>query len=216
MNDLIVSMAVDGREKYSELVKELEKSIVDSNWNGDVRIYKEFPIWCTPHSEVPYKFKYDIIERAYTDGYDRIFWLDSTMRLIYGRNISDLLSQSKCGVVAFDNLGHNLVHYINDTAVEYLGLKELEGLRQCWGGALFFDFNETEAKELFFSVLEASTSGAFNDDNTKRIGFYGHRHDQAVVSGYLYLFDIPMLDYGVIAAPKDVTDKTYIIYGDTK
>lgn len=214
MKDLIVSLAVDGREKYSEIVNGLEKSIEDSNWHGDVRIYKDFPEWCTPHTEVPYKFKYDLMEQAFTDGYDRIFWLDSTMRLIYGRKISDLLSRSQEGVVAFHNLGHNLIHYINDTAIKYLGLKDIENIKQCWGGALFFDFDKPEAKELFFSVLTASTTGAFSDDNTNRKGFYGHRHDQAVVSGYLYLFDIPMLDYGVIAAPKDVTDKTYIIYGD--
>lgn len=213
MKDLIISLAVDGREAYSKKVIGLEKSIA-GNWKGDVRIYKSFPSWCTLHSMVPYKFKYDLIERAKDEGYKRIYWLDSTMRLIKGKNIVDLLDQSKYGIVAFDNLGHPLKNYINDTAIKNTNISELDGVKQTWGGCVFWDFNNEMARLLFNSVMMQAMIGSFNDDETNRKGFIAHRHDQAILSWLFHSAGIPLLDYGIIAAKKDVTDKTYIVYGE--
>lgn len=218
MKDLIISLAADGRERYSQKVLKLEESIKD-NWKGDVRIYKSFPSWCTLHSMVPYKFKYDLIERAKDEGYKRIYWLDSTMRLIKGKNIVHLLDQSKHGIVAFDNLGHPLKNYINDTAIKNLNISELDGVKQTWGGCVFWDFSKEMARLLFNSVMMQAMIGSFNEDDTATITldrdeFIAHRHDQAVLSWLFHSAGIPLLDYGIIAAKKDVTDKTYIQYGD--
>lgn len=207
MKDLIISLAVDGREKYSERVKGLEQSL--SLWQGDVIIHKEFPGWVTPHSRVPYRFKFDLIKNAMSKGYKRVFWLDSTMRLV--KNISDLLTGP---VTAFDNLGHPLKNYINDRAISNLGIKNLEGVKQVWGGCVFWDFNYQKAKVIFDRAMDQSILGSFNDDNTKRDGFIAHRHDQAVLSWLFHEHEVPLLDYGVIAARKDVTDKTFVQYAD--
>lgn len=209
--DLIVSLGVDGREKYSKLMTGLIKSVEDSDWHGDVRIYNKWPVWVTPHSQVPYKFKYDIIRRALWDGYTRIYWLDSVMRLVPGKNISDLLFTSK-GIVAFHNEGHDLGPYINDTAINGMPVKNPDKIKQCWGGALFFDFS-LDATHYIFSQIDIN-SRYFKDDATVREGFIAHRHDQAIVSVILNQSRIPLLPYGVIAAAKDVTDQTYIQYGD--
>lgn len=212
MKDLIISLAVDGREKYSERIVGLEKSLV--NWTGDVRIYTEFPDWCTPHQVTPYAFKYDFIKRAVNDGYRRVFWLDSIMRLIQGKNISTLLDESATGMVAFHNLGHDLEKYINNTAIKNMYIEHLAGIMQTWGGALFFDFNRPIPTLLFEHIEEQILLGSFNDDDTERENFIAHRHDQAVISWLLHKFKVPLLPYGIIAAKKDLTDKTFVQYGD--
>lgn len=212
MKDLIICLAVNGRENYAERLKGLEKSL--SSWEGDVRIYKEFPEWCRPHSEIPYAFKYDLIQRAIDDGYKRIFWLDSIMRLIPGKNISQLLDESPKGIIAFHNLGHDLEKYINNTAIRNLGIESLEGLKQTWGGAVFFDFSKDTAMYVFKDLMGEIKKGSFNDDNTQRENFIAHRHDQAVLSYLLYAYAVELLPYGIIAAKNDLTENTYVQYGD--
>src|SRR5688572_18961191 len=119
MNDLIISLAFDGREKYTEIQNGLTASLQD-RWDGDIWINPDVPY--TPHSEVPYKFKYDLIEAALQKGYRRIWWLDSTIRL--KQNPSPLFFQTHSGIVAFNNEGHPLWKYISDQAMLNLTLKE--------------------------------------------------------------------------------------------
>lgn len=212
--EIIISAAVDGRDKYSEIVKGLEGSIVDAGWRGDVEIYKSFPDWVIPHKSIPYAFKYQFIRRKLHDGYEKIIWLDSTMRLMPGKNILDLLlDDDGDGVIGFDNIGHPLEFYINDTAIKNIGPFDIS-TKQLWGGALIFDFETDTAFEVLDEIIDQIMLGSFNDDNTDRPNFRGHRHDQAVLSAILDQMGIDLLPYGVIAAPKDVTDKTVIIYGD--
>jgi hypothetical protein len=212
MKDLIVSIGVNGREPYADLIKGLEKSIVDANWRGDVRIYKEWPRWAIPHSSIPYAFKYDIIKRALWDGYTHVYWLDSVMRLVAGKDISDLLFQSRDGFVAFHNEGHDLKDYINDTALNRYKVENVDRVPQCWGGALFFDFGNPTAVDFFNQILHARRY--FKEDGTQRPGFKGHRHDQALISLLMWQNGFSMLPYGIIAAPKDANENTFILYGD--
>lgn len=216
MKDLIISVAVDGREKYSEVVKGLEQSIIDANWEGDVRIYKEFPDWVTPHNLLPYGFKYDLIKRAVQDKYTKIWWLDSTMRLIKGKDISDLLNSSEDGVIVFDNIGHPVKNFASDTLIANMGmtLQELNGIRQIWGGSTGWDFDNPKCNFIFQALCHQATLGSFNNDETLRVGYKGTRHDQSCLSLICHLYKIPLLEYGVIAATKDVTDQTFIQYGD--
>lgn len=217
MKDLIICLAVNSRDNYVERLKGLEASLI--GWHGDVRIYKEFPDGCRHQSEVPYAFKYDLILMARKDGYKRIFWLDSVMRLVPFQNISFLLDESRHGIVAFDNLGHPLEKWINDTAIRNLEIKNLKGIKQCWGGALFFDFNKETAINVFREIMRQITIGSFNEDNTARENFNAHRHDQAVVSGLLNAYGVELLPYGKIvsaehARTKEYGNDYYIIYGD--
>lgn len=212
MKDLIITLAVDGREKYTEKLMRLIASLV--TWHGDIRVYKEFPKWCKPHNQIPYAFKYDLIKKAIIDGYQRIFWLDSSMRLIHGKNISQLLDEAPMGIVAFHNLGHDLEKYINDTAISNLRIGSLAGVKQTWGGALFFDFTKEFPAYILDEVMRQIEKGSFNDDNTQRENFIAHRHDQACLSWLFHTNNMELLPYGVIAAKKDITDQTFIQYGD--
>lgn len=207
--NLIISLAINGRDAYEEIQKGLVKTLPIADC--DTWILNHYPENVTPHKIVPYKFKYDLINKAKKEGYKKIFWLDSTMRLL--KNPFELFEQSP--VVAFHNVGHPLKNYISDYAASLLGYKDkLDGVSQTWGGALGFDFTQDIAHILFGQIYRASYNGAFDEGGSSREGFIAHRHDQACMSVLLHQYGINLFDYGVIAAPNDVTDKTYIQYGD--
>jgi hypothetical protein len=215
MSDLIISIAVDGRDKYSEIVKGLEQSINKSNWQGDVRIYKEFPAWCMPHDEIPYKFKYDLIHTAMMDGYEKIFWLDSTIRLLPDKNIHDLFKYVRYGLVAFHNLGHETYKYITDKAVENLECESyLMQVKNTWGGAIGFDFTNKIPTYIFYEMLRQANAGSFDNGISKREGFVAARHDQSVLAVLLHKYEIELLPYGMIASKNDITSNSYLQYGD--
>lgn len=210
MNQLIISLAFAGREDYPTLQKKLIESI-ENNWMGDVWMNPDLPF--TPHASIPYAFKYDLIQAAIDRGYTKIWWMDSTMRL--NKDISVLLEESDSGLVAFDNLGHPLYKYISDAAVANLPpVENLSEIKQIWGGVTGWNFEKPNILKLFTELQIQIEKGSFNEGGSTRGGFVAHRHDQAVLSLLAYRYGIELLPYGVIALHKDVTEKTYIKYGD--
>lgn len=217
MKPLIISIGVDGREAYSQIIKGLEESL--KYWDGDAEIHNSFPDWCLSHKVVPYAFKYDLIRNAYRRGYRQIYWLDSSMILVEGKDITDLLSQSESGIVAFDNLGHPLQKWINDTAIKNLKVENLEGIKQIWGGCTFWDFDKELPHLILSEVYDHINMGSFNNDNTSRENFIAHRNDQSVLSVLLHNHNIELLPYGTLvsaehARTKEYGNNYYFIYGD--
>lgn len=212
MKPLIISLAINGRDNYIEKQKKLIETLHLAG-DCDTWILNEYPKGVTPHEITPYKFKYDLIKQAYDTGYRKIFWLDSTMRLL--KNPFELLDQSKDGIVAFDNIGHPIYKYITDLAVENLNCENyLHNIKNTWGGALGFDFEKPNTMQILIDIHIQSEIGSFNNGISVREGFVAARHDQSVNSVIFHDWKINILDYGVIAAKKHVTDKTYIQYGD--
>jgi len=213
---LIITLSVNGRENYQAKSVNLENSIT-KYWGGDYRVYKGFPEWCTPHEVIPYKFKFDLIRQAKKDGYNRVVWLDSSIRLNrFGNDLMYLFENNDHGIFAFDNLGHPLQNYISDIAVKNLGITaaELDKIPQTWGGAIGFDFTNQKAFDIFNEIYAQSTTGSFETSGSTRPGFISHRHDQAVMSVIFWKHGYKLLPYGTIAAKADVTEKTYLQYGD--
>lgn len=208
---ILLSLAIDGREKYTEKSIALQDSI-GRNWPYDVRLYREYPEWCTPHNVIPYKFKFDLIRQARNDGYNRVIWLDSSIRII--KNPVELFGED--GLIAFDNLGHPLWKYISDKARINMEITEtqLKTIPQTWGGAIGFDFTKDKAAILFEEICRQSTMGSFENAGSSRVGFVAHRHDQAVMSALFWRAKYSLLPYGTIAAKSDVKPETYLQYGD--
>jgi len=216
--NVLISLAVNGREHYAFKSIKLEESLA-TNWEYDCRLYKAYPDYCTPHTVIPYKFKFDLIKQARKDGYDRVVWLDSSIRLAS----TDLLSlMDESGIIAFDNLGHPLWKYISDKAAANLnvGEAEIKMIPQTWGGALGFDFTKDKACEVFEEICKHSMDGSFETNGSRRTGFISHRHDQAVISVLLWKHKIKLLPYGEIVSavhakePFEYGTGYKLIYGD--
>lgn len=215
MRNLIISFAKNGREAYQELQKGLVATLPVAG-DCDHWILNDYPEGVTPHSEVPYLFKFDLIKKAISEGYRKIWYLDSTMRLL--KNPFELLEQCELGVAAFHNLGHKLYpKYISNMAALNLSeyYTDITKIESTWGGALGWDFDKELPWIILDILFEQAAKGSFNEAGSDREGFVAHRHDQANLSVLFDYFKVPLLEYGVIAAvPHIDNEKTCIIYGD--
>ena len=212
MKPLIISLAINGRDNYIEKQKKLIETLHLAG-DCDTWILNEYPKGVTPHEIIPYKFKYDLIKKAFNEGYRLVWWLDSTMRLI--KNPFELLEISEDGIVAFDNIGHPTYKYITDKAAENLNCESyVHNVKNTWGGALGFNFNKKGVMEILDKILHQSEIGSFDNGASVRDGFIAARHDQSVNSVLFHYHGIHVLDYGFIAAKKHLNENTYIQYGD--
>lgn len=239
-NDVLVSFSSNGREDYNKRLLRLMDS-AKLHWKGDVLVYSpdhplaaynDWPIhhgWPQSrnlppltHAEMPYYFKYALIQHARELGYQRIVWLDTSMLLL--QDITPLFDGP--GVTVFDNLGHPLYKYISDEAWELArrhvaydetGLPTFNDIPQIWGGAQFWDFTKTLAKMCWLDVLEFAQNGTFKDGTSRRPNFVAHRHDQAVLSVLLHN-RCRLLPYGYIKTREHIHsheygNNPYILYG---
>lgn len=217
MSKCIVSFSATGRECYPRAQLRLIKSIVDTGWTGG-QLHRCFDGYCdeyagTPiqlgswpvskiygtswqHADAPYQFKPFIIKEAHEQGYNQIIWCDSTIMMI--ADPQPLLDYAAVhGVCAFNNEGFPLADWISDTALETLGIKDPSGIKQIMGCMVIFDLNNATGKVIFEDWIGLSMDGvSFQDNGSNREGFRAHRHDQAVLSGLLHLYDVPILPYG--------------------
>lgn len=212
MKPLIISLAINGRDNYIEKQKKLIETLVLAG-DCDHWILNEYPEGVTKQTEIPYKFKYDLLKKAFEKGYRLIWWMDSTMRII--KNPFQLLEQSESGIVAFENIGHPTYKYITDNAVENLGCSNyIYNVKNSWGGCIGFDFNKNKVSQILDDILHQAEIGSFNNGGSDRGGFVAARHDQSVNSVIFHNYGVKLFEYGVIAAKKHVTELTYIQYGD--
>jgi hypothetical protein len=199
---IIVSFSSKGREDYNIWQERLHKSII-KHWDGDYWLHSlerdgllpdTKQVKYKPHSECPYQFKLVMIDWARDNGYNEVYWLDSS--LVLAKDITGLANP----IMAFHNLGHDLYKYISDTAQSNLAVtdEELKRIEQTWGGAIGFNFASILANRIFNDLIHQSQVGSFNEGTSTREGFVAHRHDQAVMSVLFHIHNIPLLRYGNI------------------
>jgi len=217
---MILSYASKGREDYPAMLKRLQESL-DKNYTGEYYLHDQTTMGdipqpnlfeCKRHSEIPYQFKYGLIQYFRERGHKRIIWLDSSFTIT--KDPFELLD----GVMAFDNLGHPLPNYIADHAVANLGNPDIN-IPQTWGGAIGFDFNLEWVCNLFSEIVHHSLIGSFNEGSSSRPGFIAHRHDQAVMSVLFHKHRVPLIPYGKIVThphhkpPYEYGTDFYLIHG---
>ncbi len=235
----VVSFFSRGREDYNARALPLMRSVA-ANWKYDAIFFSpDFPqdeyagfkirrdlnpkaFNYRTHKEVPYKFKLSCIQIAREEGYEKILWLDTTMTLLEGKDVVDLLNQSEKGIVAFHNLGHPTHKYISDRAVENLGISEEDLLKAepSWGGAFMIDFTNPAAVAIWDEIVKQSeTVGTFEDGGSIRPGFVAHRHDQVAMSVIFWRHGVKLFPYGKIIQrihlkePFEYGNDAYIVYG---
>lgn len=239
--DVIVSFASNGREDYRKSLLRLLDSCA-KHWRGDVLVYspdhwvetyrgytihKGYPkpkaIKSFTHQEMPYQFKTAMIQLAVEQGYERVWWLDSSMQLV--RSLEPLMETFKVfspggytgqvdvdpviedrSIITFHNLGHPTYKYLSDNAKWLLNSyfdtnKTLKEIPQIWGGAFMLDFTKENARNFFEMLKLFSLNGSFKDGPGTDPEFVAHRHDQSVMSVILSRYKHTMLPYGNILCP---------------
>jgi len=205
MKDMvIVSVGVDGREKYSEKAKIL-KSTADKFGYSNMIYINKYPPNCPSHKEVPYGFKIFAIEEAIKAGHKKILWLDSPCKIIKSLDpIYDLIEKDG---YFFTLDGWNVGQWCKDTALRPLGISRDQAFRIPVIVAKHFGFDVSSKK--FMNILDKMKNllyenngdvyrGAWTNNNRevsydKRV--LGHRHDQTVISVLAYQENIEIKDY---------------------
>ncbi len=180
------------------------------------------------HKEVPYYFKVCLITHVHSLGYEKIIWLDTSIRP--AKNLAPLFCD-RTGITVFHNLGHPLKNFISDVALQCLCMPDVENIPQIWGGAFLLNFEmkyspalELENCSMLMNVAKfmqsLSSSGlkpAFQTNGSNRPGFVAHRHDQAIMSVLVHE-RCRLEPYGKIAsvahaASGEYGNDVYLIYG---
>jgi hypothetical protein len=225
MKEVLVSVASQGRENYNAAQLNLIRSSLNTNngrnWYGDylirsvdgyvdeylgVKITKEWPetkefgvSW--QHKDMPYQFKPYAVWEAYEKGYQRVLWCDSTIRIM--KNPEPLWEKcNQRGILAWDNEGHPLKHWISDYAVKKTGLQDLEA-KQIMACCIMFDFSNPITETIVRQWIEGSRNNSFHHstNGSSRKDFRTDRHDQSYLSALLSVHGIEVEPYGELAYP---------------
>ena len=210
---IILSYASIGREDYNKGQLRLYESILE-HWDGDYWLHSKERDGTLPdpllfkhreHNDVPYFFKFTMIQLAREKGYTEIYWIDSS--IILHKDITGLANP----ILAFDNLGHTLSKYISDEAVANLNcITYLSDIKQIWGGAIAFNFDHPITLVIYKKILEQAELGSFNEGTSTRKEFVAHRHDQSVMSVLFHDHKIHLLPYGnIVTSPHHLPPYEY-------
>jgi len=231
--DCIISFASKGREDYNKAMTRNITELKARGYEGDfiyyslddprnvagIEILGGLPKGCDPHKVTPYQFKPKLFKEAFDKGYTRVIWTDST--IVAARHPKPVFDEaSKRGVVAFHNLGHNLNKWISDKAAQNLGFATPlpSDVYQIMACVIAIDYANPTGKKIFDKWLKLSEDGeSFKDNKGSAPGFVNHRHDQAVLSGLLWLEGVKLLPYGSLVyephnqPPYEYGDKFYFV-----
>ncbi len=225
MKEVLVSVASQGRENYNAAQLNLIRSSLNTNngrnWYGDylirsvdgyvdeylgVKITKGWPetkefgvAW--QHKDMPYQFKPYAVWEAFEKGYQRVLWCDSTMRIM--KNPEPLWEKcNQRGILAWDNEGHPLKHWISDYAVQKTGLQDMEA-KQIMACCIMFDFSNPITETIVRQWIEGSRNNSFHHstNGSNRPDFKTDRHDQSYLSALLSVHGIEVEPYGELAYP---------------
>jgi hypothetical protein len=166
------------------------------------------------HKDMPYQFKPYAVWEAFERGYTRVLWCDSTIRIM--KNPNPLWDKcAEHGILAWDNEGHPLKHWISDYAVSKTGLQDMEA-KQIMACCIMFDFSHPKTERVVRQWIEGSRNNSFHHstNGSNREGFKTDRHDQSYLSALMSVHDIPVQPYGELAYPHYTPIKPYLLnYG---
>ncbi len=222
-NACIISYSSHGRENYNRhlmnLIETRNEVLPDvdmicyspdhhlSEYKG-VKIEK-YPEDYPSHSEFPYVFKPAMFQEAFSKGYDTVIWCDSTVKIKRFPTLAYDYAKTN-GISAWENVGHPLNNYINDTAIKALGIPyqrlEIPQIMACVIVMHRTD-HTMDILEDWFNMMDL-----FKEDDTDREGFKAHRHDQAILSWLLFKWGVKLLPYGTLCYPPHDTSGEYEVH----
>jgi hypothetical protein len=202
-NICIVSVGLDGREKYSEFTAKLEHMAKKNGY--DAMVWKnEFPPDSPTHKEVPYAFKPFAIRAAALAGYTKILWMDSKCYIL-DKIVPVEKALEEDGYWFLED-GGSVGEWCSDSVLPLLGITREEGLKMKVIAAKHFalNFEHKIARDFFDAYLGYAT----DDDGKAYIGPWtnenqeastdervqGHRHDQTCASMIVNRLDMKISD----------------------
>lgn len=191
-NDLVVvSVGVNGREKYGDHAYLLKKSLQSMKIQNEIWV-NDYPPNSPSHQVCPYAFKYFAIKNALDKGYKKILWLDSICN-ICGKT-DELMSILEDKKYFLPPDGWYVGQWCKDDALAPLGITREEAFTIPVLAAKHMGFNFNDERNIKFlekfkyfidfdsgNLLRGSWTNK-NQEVSKDSRVLGHRHDQTVLS----------------------------------
>lgn len=201
---VVVSVGVDGRDKYSNYALRLQNSCNERKIESRIWI-NEYPPQSPSHQQAPYAFKYFALKHVYNEGFRKVLWLDSICRI--AGPIEEIIKILDIDGYFFPPDGWYVGQWCKDSALGPLGLTRDEAMQIPVIAAkhLGFNFNFDKCLQLleqfkYFidydngEVIRGPWTNSKQEcSNDPRV--LGHRHDQTILSVLSYR--LGMYDKGV-------------------
>ena len=163
-------------ERYNRLANRMRESV--EPYGIDFIHYTDYSqINSKPHSDYPYAFKPNAIQKAREQGYNLILWLDSAIYL--SKDPKEVFKYIKDnGVMLFDNIGYSIASYTHDVCLSHFKInrENAKNYKMVMACAMGFNFNTKIGTDTFNEYLGYAHTNAFQGD------WSNHRHDQSVIS----------------------------------
>lgn len=174
---------------YDRGTLRLQNSVEQHNPDTDIKIWSKIPNGCLPHKQNPYGFKPYAINETHHQGYQKIFWLDSSVWL--NKNMNWAWEQVEEYGYCFFYAGFNAGQWTSDNALKNLNTTREEAFQipLLCGGIMGLNFDFEVTREFFSQYFQRAHDGSFrgswtnaNQEVSKDEGVLGHRHDQSCAS----------------------------------
>jgi hypothetical protein len=176
-------------------VERIRRALERTGFRGGLLYWTRcYPAGSPTHEAAPYAFKPFGFAAARREGYDRILWMDASVRIKSSlAPLFDLIARD--GYLIF-NGSHSIGEYCKDEALATLGLTREESFQQrcCSAAILGLDLRREPAREFLRQWTKLATDG-ITFPGPKYSGCHGwprlasadprvkgHRHDQTAAS----------------------------------
>jgi hypothetical protein len=172
--------------KYAIGQRRLVESLRENFTTGEVFAYRnENEVNSPRHTSVPYAFKVHAFQKAFTDGYESVIWLDASV--VATAPVEPLFEELEATGYFMQKVGHLLGRWTNQHCLDHFGLTREDIER--WpmygdAGLLGLTSKSPKADQFLSRWAEAAEAGAFNGD------WSNHRHDMtcgSVLAGLLHM-----------------------------
>lgn len=187
--------------KYTSFVPNLINTV--HRWNPEIKVFvyqSEFELGCPAFSENPYAFKVYAIDKVRKQGFTKVIWCDSILKLI--RPLDPIIERIEQKGIYLQHDGGCCGEWANDKSLEYFGVTRDEAMKQpcIWACCMGFDFTHSITNDFFNKWKKACDDGIFcgywnnnlktesTDERCK-----GHRHDQTCAQLIAYKMNIELL-----------------------
>jgi len=208
----IVSFA-NKRGNYLIAIERLKESLKSKEFNANfIGIIGEEMIGSPKHIENPYAFKIYCIEKALSEGYEQILYLDSSIFAV--RELTPLWKVIDENGYFMIEAGFMVGQWCNDETLNYFHLSRVDAMQmKMYGncGVLGLDFTTQIAQTFFSSWKQSMLDGMFKGS------WDNHRHDMTCGSIIANRLNMKMergdqwLSYALPDSP--TKDETIIFHG---
>lgn len=217
MNKCVVNLATQGRENYLSGQARLLASLRKYESETQQLFYtSSYPPGCPPHSDVPYAFKYYVMQEAFDRGADLVFWLDASVVILKPLTFLWKTIEER-GILVFNNPGTPELWFTTKACLDHIGCgyDEAEKICQVSGGIVGYNRHHDTAMIIFNQMKKwAKEATPFRGGPSTGVPgkkFIAHRHDQSCLSFLTHKYGVQRAAYGdLLAYSKDVKPSTVL------